>query len=94
LDSAQIKVGIFINKKVESEKEIKYNRMPKGGTFYIAGFKGTFNERQRVYKGLHQYFTNHLYQTALLPFETYLDNKLPTSDTARVNIEVIFPSYF
>ncbi|MDB5152136.1 MAG: hypothetical protein JWR54_887 [Mucilaginibacter sp.] len=94
LDSAQIKVGIFVNKKVESENEIKYNRMPKGGTFYIAGFKGRFNERQRVYKGLQKYFTNHLYQTVLLPFETYLDNKLPTSDTDEVNIEVIFPSYF
>jgi len=94
LDSAQIKVGIFINKKVESENEIKYNRMPKGGTFYVAEFKGKFNERQRVYKGLHQYFTNHLYQTALLPFETYLDNKLPASDTDQVNIDVIFPSYF
>ena len=94
LDSAQIKVGIFINKKVESENDIKYNRMPKGGTFYIAGFEGKFNERQRVYRGLQQYFTDHLYQTALLPFETYLDNKLPASDTNRVNIQVIFPSYY
>ncbi|MDB5142865.1 MAG: hypothetical protein JWQ66_1578 [Mucilaginibacter sp.] len=94
LDSAQIKVGIFINKKVESENDIKYNRMPKGGTFYIAGFEGKFNARQRVYKGLRQYFTDHLYQTALIPFETYLDNKLPASDTDRINIQIIFPSYF
>ncbi len=94
IDSAQIKVGIFINKKVESENDIKYNRMPKGGTFYIAGFEGKFNERERVYKGLRLYFTDHLYQTALIPFETYLDNKLPASDTDRVNIQVIFPSYF
>lgn len=93
-DSTQIKVGIFINKKVEPENDIIYNRMPEGGTFYFAGLKDKFNERQRIYKGLQQYFTDHLYQSALLPFETYLDNKLPASDTDRVNIQVIFPSYF
>lgn len=93
-DSAQLKVGIFIDKKVNSENEITYNRMPKNGTFYVAGFEGKFNERQKVYLGLQQYFTNHLYQSALLPFETYLDNKLPTSDTDRVNVQVVFPSYF
>jgi len=93
-DSAQLKVGIFINKKVNSENEITYNRMPKNGTFYVAGFRGRFNERQKVNLGLQQYFTDHLYQAALLPFETYLDNKLPASDTDRINIQVIFPSYF
>jgi hypothetical protein len=93
-DSTQIKVGIFINKKVASENDITYNRMPEGGTFYFAGFKDKFNERQKLYRGLQQYFTDHLYQSALIPFETYLDNKLPASDTDRVNIRVIFPSYF
>ncbi len=93
-DSTSLKVGIFINKPVKSENEVTYMRMPKNGVFYIAGFKGKFNERQKTYAGLQQYFNNHLYQIALRPFETFLDNKLPDSDTARVNIEVIFPSYF
>jgi len=93
-DSSQLKVGIFINKQVHSENEVTYTRMPKGGTFYFAAFKGKFNEKQKVYAGIQQYFTNHLYQSALIPFESYPDNKLPTSDTDRVNIRVIFPSYF
>jgi len=93
-DSAHVKVGIFIDKKVNSEREITFARMPKGGTFYIAAFKGPFRDRQKIYTGMHQYFTNHLYQLALIPFEFYLDNKLPASDTDRVNIQIVFPSYF
>ena len=93
-DSALLKVGFFINKPVKSENEIIYMRMPKNGVFYIAGFKGKFNERRKTYAGLQQYFTDHLYQSALIPFEIYLDNKLPASDSDRVNLQVIFPSYF
>jgi len=93
-DSVHLKVGLFIDKKVNSEHEIAFARMPKGGTFYIAAFKGPFRDRQRTYAGMHQYFTNHLYQLALIPFEFYLDNKLPASDTDRVNIQIVFPSYF
>jgi effector-binding domain-containing protein len=93
-DSSLLKVGFFINKEVKSEKEITFMRMPLGGTFYIGTFKGKFKERAKIYAGMHEYFTNHLYQLALIPFETFLDNKLPASDTDKVNVQVIFPSYF
>jgi hypothetical protein len=93
-DSAEVRIGIFINKKVDSENGITYARMPKGGTFYFAGFKGRFDQRGKVYAGMKEYFAFHLYQLALIPFETYLDNKLPVSDTDKVNIQVVFPSYF
>jgi effector-binding domain-containing protein len=93
-DSTEVKIGIFINKKVNSENEITYSRMPKGGTFYIGEYKGRFDKRGKVYAGMKEYFASHLYQLALIPFETYLDNKLPVSDTDSVNIQVVFPSYF
>ena len=93
-DSTQIKVGIFIDKEVNSAGEVTFMRMPKGGTFYMGRFSGKFKEKYRVYDGMHEYFTDHLYQMALIPFESYLDNKLPRSDTDRVNVRVVFPSYF
>lgn len=93
-DSAQVNVGLFIDKEIISDKLITFTRMPKGGPLYTAKFSGKFNERSKAYAGLERYFTDHLYQSAILPFETYLDNKLPTSDTGKINIQVNFTAYF
>lgn len=93
-DSTQVKVGLFVNKETVSDHDVIFTRMPKGGPQYAARFSGRFNRRQKIYTGLQQYFTDHLYQQAILPFELYLDNKLPTSDTSHVNIQVNFSTYF
>jgi effector-binding domain-containing protein len=93
-DSVQVNVGFFINKPVKPENGIAFVTMPKGGPLYTAKFSGRFDRRQKVYQGLHLYFTDHRYQSIILPFETYLDNKLPKSDTDRVNIRVNISAYF
>lgn len=93
-DSAQVNVGFFINRETSSAGPVTFVRMPKGGPLYAAYFNGTFNQRKKVYNGLQQFFTDHLYQSAILPFETYLDNRLPTSDTSHVNIKVNFTTYY
>jgi effector-binding domain-containing protein len=93
-DSTQVNVGFYIDRKVESENEVVFTQMPKGGPLYAAKYKGSFNQRNKVYASLHQYFTDHSYQSAILPFESYLDDKLPTSDTDMVNIQINFSSYF
>jgi effector-binding domain-containing protein len=93
-DSTQVNVGMYINKAVKPGKDIIFVTMPKGGPLYSAKFKGKFNQRQKVYAGVQQYFNDHHYQTIILPFETYLDNKLPVSDTSMVNIKVNFSAYF
>lgn len=93
-DSAQVNVGLFIDKETVSAAPVTFVRMPKGGPLYVSRFKGSFNQRKKVYDGLQQFFTDHLYQSAILPFETYLDNKLPTSDTSRINIQVNFTTYY
>jgi len=93
-DSSQVNVGFFIDKEVVSDKAVTFVRMPKGGPLYSAVFNGKFNKRQKVYNALQQYFIDHTYQSAILPFESYLDNKLPTSDTDDVNIRVNFSTYF
>lgn len=93
-DSAQVNVGFFIDRETASVKPVTFVRMPKGGPLYAARFSGKFDQRKKVYDGLQQYFTDHLYQSAILPFETYLDNKLPTSDTSQINIQVNFTTYY
>lgn len=92
-DSVQVKVGFFINKEVKSANGIEFNRMPKGGPLYAVKFKGEFSKRHEAYDALKQYFTDHSYQLVLLPFETYLDNKLPVNDNDTINIEVNFGTF-
>lgn len=93
-DSTQVNIGFYIDKPVKSEKGVIFSQMPKGGPLYAAKYEGSFNRRKKVYIGLHQYFVNHSYQTVIQPFESYLDDKLPTSDTSKVNIQVNFSSYY
>lgn len=93
-DSTQVNLGFYIDRKVKSENEVIYSEMPKGGSLYAVKYVGTFANRQKVYASLHQYFVDHSYQTAVSPFESYLDDKLPTSDTDKINIQVNFSSYF
>ena len=92
-DSTQVNVGYFIDKEVTSNNNIFFVRMPKTGHLYSVKFRGIFTERQKVYSGIQQYFDDHIYQTAILPFETYLDNKLPSSDTSRINIQVNYSTF-
>jgi effector-binding domain-containing protein len=92
-DSVQVKVGLFINKEVKSGNGIEFTRMPKGGPLYAAKFKGEFSKRGEAYEALKQYFADHSHQMVLLPFETYLDNKLPVSDNDTINIQVNFATF-
>jgi len=93
-DSTLVNVGYFINKKVNPGMGMEFERMPKGGPLYAVRFKGRFSKRQKVYSGVQQFFNDHRFQSAILPFETYLDNKLPATDTDKVNIQVNFSAYF
>jgi len=93
-DTVEVKVGFFVDKEVKSDNLVTFNRMPKGGPLYAARFYGDFNKRQAVYNALHQYYADHLYQSAILPFEMYLDDKLPVSDTSKVKIQVNFSGFF
>jgi effector-binding domain-containing protein len=92
-DSVQVKVGLFINKEVKSGNGIQFTRMPKGGSLYAAKFKGEFSKRNDAYEALKQYFTDHSHQLVLLPFETYLNNKLPVNDNDSINIQVNFATF-
>ena len=92
-DSVHVKVGLFINKDVKSANGIEFTRMPKGGPLYAVKFKGGFSKRGEAYEALTQYFTDNSHQMVLLPFETYLDDKLPVSDTGIINIQVNFGTF-
>jgi effector-binding domain-containing protein len=93
-DSSQVNVGFFIDREVKSDNLIHFVRMPLGGALYAATYHGPFNKRQKVYNALDLYFTDHLYQQAIIPFEMYLDNKLPKSDVDNINMRVNYTAYY
>jgi len=92
-DSVQVKVGFFINKAIKSSDGIQLNRMPKGGPLYAIKYKGAFLKRGKAHQALTQYFADHSHQLVILPFETYLDNKLPVSEKDTINIQVNFGTF-
>ena len=92
-DSTQVNVGFFVDKETTSTGDFDFERMPVTGSTLSAKFSGKFRDRQRIYDGLKQYFTVHMLQFAIIPFETYFDNKLPDSDTSKVNMQVNFGTY-
>lgn len=93
-DSLLVKVGFYIDKEVKPGDGVEFNRMPRGGPLYTAVFSGKFEKRQRAYDALNQYYTDHSYQSAILPFEMYLDDRLPTSDTSKVLVRINFSGFF
>lgn len=93
-DSAQVNVGYYIDKEVKSANGISFERMPKGGPLYATTFAGKFNKRGKAYTGMQRYLDDHHLQQAVLPFETYLDDQLPSSDTSTIKIRLNFSAYF
>lgn len=93
-DSIQVNLGFYIDKKVSSENGVIFTTMPKGNTLYAIIYKGRFDERTKAYAAMRQYFRDHIYQMSIMPFESYLDDKLPTSDADRVHVQLNFASYF
>lgn len=92
-DSTQVNIGIPVNKKAPTEDSILYMTMPSTAYLYAADFKGRFTGRQKAFREIYQYFSDRGMQIPILPFDTYLDNKLPVSDTSVIDIRINFPTF-
>ncbi len=92
-DSVHLKVGLPVGKKAQTKAPFIFMTMPGSGYFYTVNFKGKFNEREKAYAAVYRYFKDRNMQVPILPFETYLDNKLPQSDTDKINIRINFSTF-
>jgi effector-binding domain-containing protein len=93
-DSIQVNVGLFVDKSIKPDNTFSFVSMPKGGQLYAIKYQGRFDKRYKLYTAAKQYYADHSYHMIILPFETYLNNKLPASDTDHVNIQVNFSAVF
>ncbi|MDP9046956.1 MAG: hypothetical protein M3N14_02390 [Bacteroidota bacterium] len=92
-DSSEVNIGIPVNGKAAKGGPVSFLRMPKTGSLYIARFYGKFSDRMNVYAIVQKYFSDKQLTMPLLPFESYLDNKLPQNDSDIINIQVNFTTY-
>lgn len=93
-DSVQLTVGFYIDKTIKGGNGINFEQMPKNGPGYSVKFSGKFNKRLQIYSAIRAYFADHSLQQAILPFDMYLDDKLPTSDTSKVNIQSTIATFY
>jgi hypothetical protein len=82
-----------ISKRVAAGKPIDFMEMPRNGHIYTVKFRGRFNQRAKAYASVRRYFADRNIPSLILPFETYLDNKLPKNDLDTVNIQINFATY-
>jgi effector-binding domain-containing protein len=89
-DSLQILIGIPVNKQLNSTCDITFIHMP-GGKMLVGDFKGTYSDRQKLYNAMEKYIQDHSLEKQIAPFERYLDNRIPASDSDSVNMQINYP---
>ncbi|MGZ3764302.1 MAG: hypothetical protein ACXVA2_06540 [Mucilaginibacter sp.] len=92
-DSVQLNIGLPVNGKVTATKPIAFMEMPKSGNLYVVKYHGKFSDRLKVYAAVQKFFNDRTLPMPILPFETYLDNKLPQSDSDTINIQINFTTF-
>jgi effector-binding domain-containing protein len=92
-DSVLVNVGLPISKKIIPNKPIAFMGMPEHANLYTVRFHGKFKERTKAYNAVQRYFSDRNMFLPILPFETYLDNKLPKNDSDIVNIQINFATF-
>ncbi|HEY4194826.1 MAG TPA: hypothetical protein VGM63_04780, partial [Mucilaginibacter sp.] len=91
-DSLQILVGYPVDKQIKTPDGIHYMSMP-GGNALVGLYKGRYGLRDKLYDAMHLYMQDNHINQLIKPYEKFPDNKLPGSDTAMVDMQVIVPCY-
>lgn len=89
-DSVQVMLGLPVNKKAVTTNGIEYMTMPKG-KILVSYFNDVYKNREKLYNAMRQYMRDNYIRPMIQPFERFDNNKLPLSDSSRVNMQLIVP---
>jgi len=89
-DSLELILGIPVSKFANGDKDIKCVSIPKG-RMLTGNYQGKFGEREKIYETFRKYVRDHYLEDVGAPFETYLNNKLPASDSDIVQFKLYYP---
>ena len=88
--SLHLILGIPVNEFAEATGHVHCVNIPKGKM--LTGFyEGKFLNKHIIYTAFARYATDHYLENVGAPFESYIDNKLPSSDTAIVKFKFYYP---
>lgn len=89
-DSLIIMTGIAVNKLPQSAGEIEAVQMPET-RILMTRFRGPYYKIGEAYTSLENYVEDHKFQKIALPFERYLSDSFPKSDSMQVEIDIYYP---
>lgn len=89
-DSLVVMAGIAVDQLPKSSNTVEVVQMPEA-RILMGKFKGPYFRITEVYAALSNYAEDHKYQNIALPFERYLSDSTPLSDSSVVEIEVYYP---
>lgn len=90
-DSVRIMMGIPIAQSPKPSGDIKLMQMSKQSREIYITYTGKYGNRLTCYNSLRRYIADHSLSTPEVPYEKYLDNKVPLSDTNYTHVQIICP---
>jgi effector-binding domain-containing protein len=89
-DSVEIKAGIPVDRVVPGKGDIRCFDMPKS-IILVGQYKGPYNKRSSLSDAMEKFIQNHSLELIAEPYERYLSDDVPKSDSAVVSIEICYP---
>ncbi|HEU5054153.1 MAG TPA: hypothetical protein VFT78_13630 [Hanamia sp.] len=89
-DSLEIRAGIPVNKVAGETSDIKFLKMPKGDML-VGEYVGPYNKRNSLSSAMEKYMSNHSLNEVAVPYEKFLNNEIPATDTSEVSIKMYYP---
>lgn len=90
-DSIRIMMGIPIVQSPKPIGDIKLMQMSDQSREIYITYTGKYSDRLACYTSLKRYIADHSLSTPEVPYEKYLDNKIPLSDTDYTHVQIICP---
>ncbi len=89
-DSITLILGIPVNKFVRTNAKIYCVNIPKG-RMLTAIYEGKFGERKNIYQAFKMYTKDKVLENVGAPFESYINDQLPSSDSSIVKFKLYYP---
>lgn len=92
-DKVTVMTGIPANQFSKPDQQISYMQMPPGGKMVTAVYTGQYKEKEMVYDAMEKYIADNEFKIVSLPYEKYLDNKIPINDSSIVRLKFYYPVF-
>jgi effector-binding domain-containing protein len=89
-DSTEIMAGIPVNKTAPSSADIQCVKMPKG-RMLVGEYGGIYNKRAGLTNAMEKYIHDHTMVSVAVPYEKYLNDSIPATDTSIVKLKMYYP---